>query len=237
MPTYTIFDEKTGPAASFWKKNIAELNSAISKKRDDDAIGRSGITIVIGCPLPYEIQQGALDIRRKFTKALAAFGCSTAVQWRENLSALHITVFGVTKPADYIRQSWPLPNSLLDQLRYILSANLNFNITWKGLGVLGSGAVSARLSDCPEIEKIRREIMRIQAPHLSGASRGEKDNLNQIILGRFKPTLTFNERKAIEASLKKVRDIEVGALTVASFEMIHYKHEFLNHIYDQLLLP
>ncbi|MGB2986430.1 MAG: hypothetical protein WBE26_11155 [Phycisphaerae bacterium] len=233
MLTYTGFKSASSNTA-FWNNPIENINYGIATKHDLDAIGQPGVTLVIGCPLPSYVQHKVIRVQRLFTSLLAASGSSATVKWRDDLTALHVTIYGITKPKDYSPTgSWPLPAGILNPVQTTVSSNVPFDISLQGLGILGNGAIAVCVSDSPEIDRIRDDIEKIAG--VSSRSFGEK--ANQIIIGRLLPDLTDRDRRLIKQALDDVEQFMLGTLTVNYIDLLHYKHEFLNRLFDRVLLP
>ncbi len=233
--TFSNFDtiSKTG---LFWTDSIQDVNYNINVKQDMDLVGKSGITLVIGCPLPPKIQENILRLRRTFDQILINNQVSAQVKWRKDLTSLHITVYGLIKPKDYERDvTWPISSNILQQIRNIVSTEFPFNLILQGLGILGSGAVAVRISDSNELDTIRNAIANMEG--VSDRNRSEKTGLNQMIVGRFLPELTDNDRRLVKQAKDDLESFLVGEITVTSLELIHYKHEFLNRWYNQESFP
>lgn len=233
MIDFSEFDQQV-KQNRFWTEPIEDVNRKIKEAQDEDAVGRSGVSLIIGCPLPPEIQRKILEVQRKFDQTLSDNQVSASVKWREDLTALHITVYGLVKPDDYRRgMSWSVPDHIMDKVRAIVSKHLPFKLVLQGLGILGRGAVAVRISNSRELNQIREVIEGIQGV----SKRGFGERLNQMIIGRFLPPLTDNDRSAIKRSLDDLINFSISELNVVSLELVHYKHEFLNQLYGQQVIP
>ncbi len=233
MPTYAGFKSACSTTA-FWTNPIEDVNYGIATKHDLDAVGQPGVTLVIGCPLPAYVQQKVIRVQRLFTSLLAASGSSATVKWRDDLTALHVTIYGIAKPKDYSPTgSWPLPDGILDPVRTIVSSKKPFDISLQGLGILSNGAIAVGVSDSPEIDSIRDDIAKIAG--VSPRSFGEE--VNQMIIGRLLPDLTDRDRRLIKQALDDVEQFMLGTLIVNHIDLLHYRHEFLDRLFDRVLLP
>jgi len=232
MYIFDEFDEAEGKN-KFWTEPIEKVNEEIREKQKNDRIARSGVTLVVGCPLPPEIQEKILAVQTTFDRILVDYRIPACVKWREVLFALHMTVYGLSKPDDYKRgKSWQGAAEILGQVDMPLP--LDFHLSLQGLGILGAGAIAVRISDSKELNLIRDRIEKV--PSVSKRAYGEK--LNQIIIGRFLPDLKGIDRNIIKKCvLGDLRDFLFGEITVNSFELVHYKHEFLNQVYCQKVFP
>ena len=229
MVDFSEFDRQV-KRNRFWTDPINDVNKKIGGAQDEDAVGRSGVSLVIGCPLPSEIQKKILEVQRKFDQTLSDQKLSARVKWREDLTALHITVYGLVKPDDYTRGlSWPISDNIMEQLQGILSQRLPFKLVLQGLGILGRGAVAVRISTSSQLSQIRDAIEDIREV----SKRGFGERLNQMIIGRFLPSLTDKDRSAVKDSLEELKDFVIGEMNIVSLELVHYKHEFLNRLYNQ----
>lgn len=231
--SFAMFDD-VGAQNMLWTDDLSNLNQRLAEAHDEDAIARPGVTLVVGCPLPEDIQRKILAMQREFNEALVRHHASTCVKWRSDLAALHMTVYGLVKPPDYHRRhSWPLSQHMLNALRHLILPHLGVRLTLQGLGLLGRGSVAVRIADCNAINTIRSGIEEVHG--ISGRSRGE--GFNQMVLGRLLPSLIETDRHAVRAALHDVRDFFLGEVQVDGLELVHYKHEFLTHIYEQHMFP
>lgn len=225
------FSEFDKLAHWFWKKPITQINEGIEDGYIKDSIGSSGITLVIGCPLPKEIQRKILKIRSKFDKLLKE-ETTLQVKWRDDLSSLHITVYGLVKPEDYKRgESWPLKENVLKAIKDVVSNTLDFNLVLQGVGILGIGAVGIRISNSDTLSQIRKGISKIQGMSEYGEKRGE--GVNKIMIGRFLTSFSESSMQIVKRIVDDLRDFPIGEMKVNNFELVHYKHEFLDRLYEQ----
>lgn len=224
----------------FWAAALPDMPGQIQSGHLEDQLARCGVSLVIGCPMREDIQRRIIEIRDAFENALNTCGVprNIHVKWRDDLSGLHITVYGLVKPDFYDRFSWPIESQALATLANSASCHLDFDLALEGLGILGRGAIAVRVSDSNVLAHLRDCIEK--QPWVSPRGFGER--LNQMVIGRLDCdahgwTPTATDMDNIEKALLSVRGFAIGTIRVRSFELVHYKHEFLNRVYEQIIFP
>ena len=208
----------------FWAEPIDVINRGLEKNMKKDEKEQSGVSLVIGCPLPDDIQQAVMDLKD---------AVPTNVKWRDDLSALHITVYGLIMPNDYQGESsWKLVQQKQHELQEIFNKYKGFQLDLQGIGILGRGAVSIRISDSKELENMRSDIASVSG--FSKKSFGS--NTTKIVIGRMLPDITDDDRMQLKETCKHLQDHAIGTLTVDQLTLVHYKHTFLDTYFDKLSL-
>lgn len=212
----------------FWVRQISDRE--IAKAHQEDKLARSGVSLVIGCPLPATIQSRLLAMQERLDKALRRQKADTSVSWRTDLAGLHTTVYGLVKPRDYRRPwSWPLAARVVHGVRSVVYQHQPFALYLEGVCILGRGAVAVRISDSKELNAIRTNIERVAG--VSKRAYGKR--VNQMIVGRLLPPLTNADRATIRRILPDLKGCRLGRIDVSVLELVHYRHEFLDRVYHQ----
>lgn len=223
-------------ASWFWKQSLKQINKTIEEGHIKDYNERSGATLVIGCPLPQEIQQRILAIQSEFDQLLSTEKNPIRVNWRDDLSSLHITVYGLVKPENYeTGKSWPLQQNIEERLIDAVSNVLNFDLILQGIGVLLGGTIGIRISNNETLHQIREQISQITGVSEYARDRGE--SVNKIIIGRFLPQFSESNVQTVREFVTDLKGFYIGKINVTHFKLIHYKHEFLDQLYEQHHFP
>ena len=230
MLSFATFD-KAVEDNNFWTQdNMGDLSAQIRGKHGEDAEGRSGLTLVVGCPLPTPAQKYVAGLRQDLSRRLAQCGIAEPV-WRTELSALHVTVYGLLVPDDYERDR-ALCDSLMklafDDLSEAAHGWPRFTMTLKGFGILGRGALAVRVADSAEVTQIRDHAASI--PQVSSRGYVERRDLNQMVIGRLQPCLEDGQRQMLRGLYEEFKDSELHELVVDSLSLVRYEHEFLTQI-------
>jgi len=228
--TFAEFDERLAPY--FLQKagrSLEKANADIAAGHIKDSRGREGVTLVTDWPLPADLQSGIRRLAARFEEQL--FG-HARVQWRTDLSALHLTVFGVVKPADYRPGIWPLDPTTLAELRAAIPPTRGFSVLLRGVGVMLGGGIAVRMSDSPELADLRARIQAVRG--VSAGVAGE--TANKIVIGRLLPPLTLRGLSAVREAVERSLEFDAGELTITQFILVHYRHEFLDGCQDHLVL-
>jgi mannose-6-phosphate isomerase-like protein (cupin superfamily) len=183
------FDERI-QRNPFWRRGVEELNERIRAAHDKDLCPRKGVTLVVGHPLPEEVFSKIREARELFAEMVSS---SASVKWRDNLDALHITVYGVIKPDDYASM-WPLAPETHDRVVEVIRRYLPLTFRIEGLGVLGDGAVALRVTSNASLELMRAALEEF-APAVSG--RAWAEHFSYAIIGRLAPGLTEEDRQRV----------------------------------------
>src|SRR5207253_570005 len=146
----------------FWTLPMERVNENLDRNHKKDTLQRAGISAVVGCPLPQEILQNVRTLEQAFERTLTAQGSTAKIQWRTKYDALHFSVYGLIMPDDYTSGSWPLQTNQIREIEHALHIFGGFTLQLQGIGILGMGAVSMRVSDAPELERLRDAIGKIQ---------------------------------------------------------------------------
>ena len=216
----------------FWTESVDAINRGLEKNILKDTKQLSGISLVIGCPLSISIQSNIAKLESTFDKSLNEQGSNAKVLWRNDLSALHITVYGLILPKDYNDDSWQLINDKIDDLKSILLKHKGFELHLAGLGILGRGAISLRISDSPQLESFRDDVSKIEG--ISSLNFGGRTT--KVVIGRVLPTITESDRKGLWSICNNLRDFEVGSITIDELTLVHYEHTFLDSCKEKRLL-
>ena len=228
MATFRTFDALA--RNDFWTAPVDDIWRGLEKNMHKDQKMQSGVSLVIGCPLPENIQSAIAKLAEEFESILRTKESDATVRWREDFSALHITVYGLVLPKDYhAESSWQLMREQKDTLRHIVAGHDIFPITLQGIGVLGRGALSVRVSDSPEIERLRDAIAHV--PGVSPLSFGGRTT--KIVIGRIAPGMTEQDRTIINDACAELQDFEIGTIDTAPLTMVHYAHTFLDRCMDK----
>lgn len=217
----------------FWSFPIEQINQHLERNHHKDLLQRPGVAVVAGCPLPEEILQNIQVLQSGFDRTLKANGSTAKVEWRKEMKALHFLIYGLMIPDHYHPEtSWPLHEEQLKKLQDAISRFGGFSLELQGMGILGMGAVSLRISDSPELEKLRDAIAAIEnvSPERFG-SRTKK-----IIIGRVIPPITKEDREAIRRTCDIFQAFTIGTLKIDALEVVHYKNKFLDAEYERVRL-
>jgi len=221
-------------ANDFWTLEIGELNVMISSGHADDAVSRKGISLVVGCPMPETVLSYVGGLRSIIGSELCRRGMEEPI-WRKDLSALHVTVYGVTRPADYRQDSRPLSETLLDDCEEIVRGRLPFKLAYQGFGILGRGAIAVRVCDSDELMQMRLLISRL--PEASRPGYVELNSINQMVIGRLPASLGPGDAQALKELYSAFQNSDEVESTVEELALVHYEHEFLDRVSGRLSLP
>ena len=223
----------------FWASpDLLGLNRRIRGAHEEDLIGRPGVTLVIGCPTTGTVQRSVLEVQRELANCLVELGLRDVIEWRKRLDALHITTYGIVKPDDYDRRaSWEKSGCAVQALSSQIADHLGFRLKLQGLAVLGRGALAIRVSDSNELSGIRALLAAKQQPGISAPSTGEAKNVNQMIVGRVRPVVDARCRDALSSCLLQLLERHVDDFEVNALELVHYRHEFLDSVFEQKTVP
>lgn len=217
----------------FWTAPVDAINSGLTKNQKKDDRAESGVSLVIGCPLPANIQENIVRLKSGFEEGIASHGSNVMVKWREDQDAFHITVRGIVIPSDYRgEESWNRAKELIPEITEICSSFRDFKLQLKGVEVLGRGALSVRVSDSDELQKLRGHLDKL--PGVSSIRFGGRTN--KIVLGRIQPGITEDDRQAIQSSCESLRDYDVGVVIVEQLNLVHYKHTFLDCALEKVVI-
>lgn len=220
-------------ANEFWTMPIERINQNLERNHKKDTLQRAGISAVVGCPFPQKIQEKILSLEQVFMRTLAANGSKARVEWRKNDDALHFSVYGLVLPDDYQPgDSWPLRDDQMKKIREALHSFGNAELQLQGIGILGMGAVSVRVSDAPELEQLRDAIGKIGG--ISGERFGSRTK--KIVIGRISPPLTAQDREWILSACEVLKDYTIGTLRIDSLEIVHYKNTFLEQESERITI-
>jgi hypothetical protein len=227
------FDSLTG-SNEFWTLPIDRINQNLERNHRKDSLQRPGISAIIGCPLPQDVRERIAVLQHAFDRTLLATGSKARVEWRKSSEALHFSVYGLTTPDDYRPgESWPLSEEQLRKIKDALRSYGGFSMQLRGIGILGMGAVSVRVSDSPGLERLRDAIASIQ-----GMSRERfGSRTKKIVIGRLLPVLNDQDRSVIRDTCKKCEAISVGDIKADALEIIHYKNTFLDAEFERIHIP
>lgn len=216
-------------ANEFWTMPTERISQNLERNHKKDAQKRAGISAVVGCPLPEEVLKNIQSLQRVVDERFRSRG-NTQIAWRSQLDALHFSVHGLVMPDDYRANSWPLHEEQLTQITDALRASKGFALQLQGIGILGMGAISVRVSDSPELEKLRDTISSIEG--ISKERFGSRTK--KIVIGRIQPPITVQDKEDIKVVCDELCDFLVGTLRVDSLEIIHYKNTFLETVLDRV---
>jgi len=134
VPDFSNFDDKAS-SSFFWSISIQEVNQQINRAHIEDSLIRRGVSLVIGCPLPKAILQKITQIQNEFQSILNLSSPDIKINYRINLDALHLTVYGLVKFKDYLEgRSWPISDEIITELKRIFYEFPNLSLTLQGLG-------------------------------------------------------------------------------------------------------
>jgi len=231
--SFIEFDEL---AQWFWKKTIDQANERIRIGQIKDAIGRPGITLVIGCPLPTKIQENIFHLQNEFDALLDKYKVQNKVKWRQDFSALHITVYGLIKPEKYEKgKFWPLQQDLYNYMMETVNRAKSFQLCQRGIGILGGGAIGIRTPSHQFLDHIREKFDKNESFSRLKREGGEK--VNKTIIGRFLSDFDQDDLSKLKRITDSLLNFEIGEIKVSHFELIHYKHEFLDRVFHQESVP
>lgn len=252
MKKYTFINTDLAVEHSLWygTNDLSKIQKNISYKHQRDKIACPGITLTVGMPLAKEIQKLVLHYQNLFQEVLIETGLSDHLKpvFREDLSALHCTIYGLVKPDDYKnnKNAWSnlCSGPVQEKLEDIIQRYLPIELGISGWGIMGSGAIVLRLSDSDSLGQIRRDISESIAG-VSAKNYTEKNNLNQIGIGRIMPITVFTE--TVKSGLEKIvtqgkmmNDIiefQIGGEQLENnIWLVHYMHEWLTKTYDMIRL-
>lgn len=145
----------------------------------------------------------------------------------------------MVKPENYQRgKFWTLAKRIMNKIGEILSGVHNIELCLQGMGILGGGALAIWTSDNDVLTYIREEFEKefAKIEGLSKLKRSGGEGVNKAVIGRFLPELSQDSFGKISKILKELKDFEIGKLNVTHFELVHYKHEFLDRVYEQSII-
>ncbi|KAK3243765.1 hypothetical protein CYMTET_46600 [Cymbomonas tetramitiformis] len=167
----------------------------IAKEKDD--VGKSGSTVVIGTlseTIKGRIRKDVHDVNAKMQTTFP--GEWQNIKLRDS-DYWHITIYGVFNSSDAMEQSVEKNVKRAEAIKDSLIKNMKFpefDITYDGLGMLGSGLISGRIHDSSTIDLMRDAIERTckrcsrQLSYynpITGDFSGYV--VNKIIVGTIKP--------------------------------------------------
>lgn len=230
--TFRHFDALS-QSNEFWTMPIDRLNQSLEKNQMKDVLQKPGISLVYGCPLSQEILDSIETLKQECGRMITSNQSDLRIAWREHLQALHFSVYGLVMPDDYqVGQSWPLTDQQISSITDAFHAFKGMKLTLQGIGILGMGAISIRVSDSSQLEKLRDSIGAI-----AGLSRERfGSRTKKIVIGRIAPSMTTQSRECMRALCDSLRDMEIGTLSIDSLEIIHYKNTLLDAEYDRVHL-
>lgn len=215
----------------FWSFPVERINEHLERNHHKDLLQRTGVSAVVGAPLPTEILENITILKNGFERTMKAFKSTAKVEWRKEMNALHFSVYSLTTPDHYHPEtSWPMHEQQLEAIKAAVKQFAGFELQLQGLGILGMGAVSIRVSDSPELEKLRDALAAIEnvSPERFG-SRTKK-----IIIGRIIPPITREDRDAIQQACKAFEGFTIGTLKVDAIDVVHYKNTFLDAEHERI---
>lgn len=226
----------------FWTLPIDKVNVKIEYGHQKDEESNPGVTLVVGCPLPQSVQDWVQRLREDIDNDLRLRGIGRPF-WRENLFALHVTVYGLVKPGQdydhFMQRGYHCSPAVLQDMAHSLErvcGNLRrqafpFRLVFQGFGILGGGGIAVRVSDSEQITLLRSRIAESKGQCFSTAGYVEKHNLNQMIVGRLRPGLEDEDRQQLHALATEYQDRQSVEFEVESLRWVHYQHEFLEQLF------
>ncbi|MDB4978667.1 MAG: hypothetical protein JWM56_853 [Candidatus Peribacteria bacterium] len=216
----------------FWTLPIERINQNLERNQQKDMLQRPGISAIVGCPLPQALVESMTIAQKAVDRTLAAHGSSATIEWRKQPEAFHFSVYGLLTPGDYGADAWPLRESQISCLEEALHAVGTFTLDLQGIGVLGMGSVSIRVSDSPKLEELRDAISSITG--FSQEKFGSRTK--KITLGRLRPGLSASDRLAVKATCESLQGFTIGSLTIDHLAIVHYQNTFMDEQYDKIII-
>jgi hypothetical protein len=228
--TFNHFDSSVR-TNDFWTLPMDRVNFNLEKNHVKDSFQKLGVAAVYGCPLPEDVRQGITTLKSALERTMKAMGSATKVNWRKDLNALHFSIYGLIMPDDYLQETcWPLSDEQLQKLTQALKQFGKFQLHLQGAGILGMGAISVRVSDSPELEKLRDAIAAIDG--FSKERFGSRTK--KIVLGRLIPALTKEDRDIVRRACDILQGFSIGTLTIDAMEIVQYQNTLLEIIADRV---
>lgn len=218
---------------AFWHENIDAVNTRIQNGHDKDAQSNSGLTLVVGCPLPGEVIAWVDDMQKWVGQRLSELEIPMP-EWRTSKGAFHVTVYGLLKPGHCLSKEGcdALVASLREDCASVLREHLPLRLSLQGFGLLGGGGIAVRVSESYSLTDLRLRICArvlgggIAAPSVPGFV--EREDLNQMIMGRLQLGVTLGQRRNLRCLADESRKRYSVDFSVDSLFLVCYEHEFLD---------
>lgn len=210
---------------------INRINMNLEKNSQKDTLQREGVSAVFGCPLPQSILENIDILKGACERMLKAQGSKAEINWRKKDAALHFSIYGLVMPDDYVpNQSWPLSETQIQGIQGALRECGTFDLELEGMGILGMGAISLRVSDSDQLEKLRDSIGSIEG--ISKERFGSRTK--KIVIGRIRAPLTGEDRLCFKAMCDTLKELKIGTLSIDSLEIVHYKNTLLEEEHERV---
>lgn len=209
---------------------IDRLNYLIKRKIKEDASEKTGVSLVIGCPLPADLLGKIEDLKKYIDAEMNGIGIT--MNWRREPNAFHLTVCGLILPEDFKESHWPLPVQVVEEIKKRTGAIKGTELKLGSVGILGLGALAIGISDNLVFDLLKAENKLLSDNNFHRHGRPTK----KIVVGRLKPEITGDKRVKLKAVIKKFKDYEIGSLIIQDLKLVKYRDTSLEDIADEVLI-